>query len=143
MNMTDKERIEYIRRIENEVSSIADYVYEDGDRYLNKGLARIEAMLAQLKNSFLDEHTYILFRERETGGQTYRYFEKGDINSLCRTAAQYYAFSDCDDTYAIERIMCDGVELEYAGWQPGMVYEFFETESGKIVYSNAFPQWDH
>lgn len=141
MNMTDKERIEYIRRIQNEVDCIANYM--DGDVPLNRGLERIEEMLTLLKNSFLDDHTYIRLRERETGEKTYRYFEKGDVNSLCRTAAQFYAFSDCDDTYVVDRIMCNGVELEYAGWQPGMVYEFFETESGKIVYSNAFPQWDH
>lgn len=143
MNMTDKERIEYIRRIESEVSSIADYVYMDGDAHLNKGLARIEEMLTLLKNSFLDDHTYIKLRDRETGEKIYKYFEKGDVNALCRTAAKFYAFDDCDDTYAIERIMCDGVEFEYAGWQPGMLFEFFETESGKIVYSNTFEQWDH
>ena len=143
MNMTDKERIEYIRRIESEVSSIADYVYMDGDAHLNKGLARIEEMLTLLKNSFLDDHTYIKLRDRETGEKIYKYFEKGDVNTLCRAAAKFYAFDDCDDTYAIERIMCDGVEFEYAGWQPGMLFEFFETKSGKIVYSNAFPQWDH
>ena len=141
MNMTDKERIEYIRRIENEIDCIANYM--DGDVPLNRGLKRIEAMLSQLKKSFLDDHTYIKLRDRETGEKIYKNFEKGDVNALCRTAAYYYAFDDCDDTYAVERIMCDGVELEYAGWQPGMLFEFFETESGKIVYSNEFPQWDH
>jgi hypothetical protein len=143
MKMTDKERMEYIRRIESEIGSIADYVYMDGDAHLNKGLARIEEMLTLLKNSYLDEHTYIKLRDRETGEKIYKYFEKGDIGSLCYAAAQYYAWSDCDDTYALEEIMYDGVELEYAGWQPGMLFEFFEPKSGKIVYSNEFPQWDH
>lgn len=141
--MTNKERIEYIHRIESEVSSIADYVYMEGDAHLNRSLERVEEMLTLLKNSFLDDHTYIKLRDRETGEKIYKYFEKGDVNSLCYAAAKFYAFDDCDDTYAIERIMCDGVELEYAGWQPGMVFEFYEVESSKIVYSNAFPQWDH
>jgi hypothetical protein len=143
MNMTDKERIEHIRKIENEVNSIADYVYQEGDKYLNRSLERVEVMLTLLKNSYLDEYTYIKLRDRETGEEFYKYFTKGDVNALCRVAAQHYAWNDCDNTYALEEIMCAGVKLEYAGWQPGMLFEFFETESGKIVYSNEFPQWDH
>ena len=143
MNMTDKERMTLITKIQDELCNIGDYVYPDHDVYINKTIERMEQMLGQLMQSFYDEHTYIKLRDNEDGEISYRYFEKGDVCALCRMAAQHYAWDDCDDTYSIVEIMCDGVELEYTGWQPGMVYEFREVESGKIVYSNAFPQWDH
>lgn len=140
--MTDKDRIEYIRRIESEISSIADYVHMDGDNCLNENLERIEEMLTLLKISFLDESTYIKFRDRETGEIVMKYFEKGDIGALCYKASQFYAWSDCDDTYEIVEIMCDGKELYYVGWQPNMLFEFV-NEDGCLVYSAEFPEYDH
>ena len=98
--------------------------------------------LELLKNSFYDENTYIKLVDRETGDVVMKYFEKGDVGALCYKASQFYAWADCDDTYRIEEIMCDGRELEYVGWQPGMLFEF-ESEDGGIVYSASFPEWDH
>jgi hypothetical protein len=72
-----------------------------------------------------------------------KYFEKGDVGALCYKASQFYAWDDCDDTYRIDEIMCDGRELHYVGWQPGMLFEFKDLTTGEIVYSAKFMQWDH
>ena len=142
MNLTKSEQLDLVRRIENEVSNLADYLYPEKDAHINARLTMLEASLALLKNSFYDENTYIKLVDRDTGAIEMKYFEKGDVGALCYKAAQFYAWSDCDDTYRIEEIMCDGHELHYRGWQPGMLFEFV-SENGGIVYSAEFPQWDH
>ena len=131
-----------INKLDNETSSLADYLFPDGDKYVNNSLDRIEMLIKALKDSFLDKNTYIKLVDRETGKVTMKYFEKGDVGALCYKASQFYAWSDCDDTYRIDEIMCDGVELYYVGWQPGMLFEFV-SENGGIVYSATFECWDH
>ena len=101
-----------------------------------------DLMINQLKDAFKDENTYIELLERDTGDVITKHFEKGDVYAVCHYAAKHYAFDDVDDTYTIEKIVCDGHELHYLGWQPGMLFEFV-SENGGIVYSAEFPQWDH
>ena len=143
MNLTKHEQLDLIRRIENEVVGIADYVYPDGDSNMNRAFGRLEEMLDKLKQSFYDENTYIKLRDRDTGEIEHRYFEQGDIGALCYKASQFYAWTDCDDTYEIVEIMCDGRKLEYVGWQPGMLFEYRDVESGEIVASAEHWEWDH
>jgi hypothetical protein len=124
------------------VCNIGDYLYGDGDTYVNRQIGDIENALNVLRQSFYDENTYIRLVDRETGEVVMKYFEKGDVGALCHKAAQYYAWRDCDDTYRIDEIKCDGREIYYAGWQPGMLFEFV-SEDGGLVYSAEFPEWDH
>lgn len=131
-----------INRLDNEASSLADYLFPDGDKYVINSLNRIEMLIKTLKESFLDKNTYIKLIDRETGDVVMKYFEKGDVGALCYKASQFYAWADCDDTYRIDEIMCDGEALFYKGWQPCMLFEFIDC-NGTIVYSAEFPQWDH
>lgn len=56
--------------------------------------------------------------------------------------AERVAFSDCGDD-CLDEIVFDGERVEYVGWQPGMLIEFRSCETGEIVYSGSFHQWDH
>ena len=132
-----------INKLDNEVSSLADYLFLEGDKHVNCSFDRIEMLIKALKDSFLDKNTYIKLRDRETGEIVMKYFEKGDIGALCYEASQFYAFDDLDDTYYVDSIWCDGKELEYLGWQPNMLFEFCDKETREIVYSASFPMWDH
>ena len=132
-----------ISKIESQVDSLADYLYPDKDKYVNNSFKWIEQLLNALKDTYLDKNTYIKLVDRETGEVVMKYFEKGDVGALCYKASQFYAWSDCDDTYRIEEIMCDGRELEYVGWQPGMLFEYRDVESGEIVASAEHWEWDH
>lgn len=143
MNLTKHEQLDLIRRIENMVSNLGDYLYPDKDAHANRQIDCIENALDVLKQSFYDENTYIKLVDRETGDVVMKYFEKGDVGALCYKASQIYAWSDCDDTYRIEEIMCDGHELGYLGWQPDMLFEFKDYTTGEIVYSASFECWDH
>jgi hypothetical protein len=142
MNLTKHEQLDLICRIESEVAALGDYLYMEKDPHINNGIERLEHALTVLKNSFYDENTYIKLVDRETGEVVMKYFEKGDIGALCYKASQIYAWHDCDDTYDIEEIMCDGEPLFYKGWQPGMLFEFYDL-NGTIVYSAEFMCWDH
>ena len=143
MNLTKHEQLDLIRRIENMVGNLGDYLHKEKDHTGYRYVSTIENALDVLKQSFYDENTYIKLRNNETGEFEYRYFEQGDIGALCYKASQFYAWDDCDDTYRIEEIMCDGHELGYFGWQPGMLFEFKDYTTGEIVYSAEFPNWDH
>ena len=143
MNLTKHEQLDLIRRIENMVSNIGDYLYEERDAHVNRQIDCIENALSVLKQSFYDENTYIKLVDRETGEVVMKYFEKGDVGALCYKASQFYAWSDCDDTYEIVEIMCDGRKLEYVGWQQGMLFEYRDVESGEIVASAEHWEWDH
>ena len=131
-----------ISRIETKVSELGDYLFPDNDKYTNRLVSDIEMLIRELKNTYLDKNTYIKLVDRETGEVVMKYFEKGDVGALCYKASQFYAWSDCDDTYRIEEIMCDGEPLFYKGWQPCMLFEFYDL-NGTIVYSAEFMQWDH
>lgn len=143
MNLTKHEQLDLIRRIEDEVSNLGDYLHLEKDAHINASLIILERSLAVLKQSFYDENTYIKLRERETGEFKYHYFEQGDMGALCYKASQFYAWSDCDDTYEIVEIMCDGRKLEYVGWQRGMLFEYRDVESGEIIASAEHWEWDH
>ena len=142
MNLTRHEQLDLIRRIENMVDDLGHYLCPQKGSYTNRQIDTIETALDVQKQSFYDENTYIKLVDRETGEVVMKYFEKGDVGALCYKASQFYAWDDCDDTYRIDEIMCDGRELYYVGWQPGMLFEF-ESEDGGIVYSASFPEWDH
>lgn len=143
MNLTKHEQLDLIRRIENMVSNIGDYLFEERNASVNRQIDCIENALSVLKQSFYDENTYIKLRDRNTGEIEYRYFEKGDVGALCYKASQFYAWADCDDTYEIVEIMCDGRELEYVGWQPCMLFEYRDVESGEIASSAEHWEWEH
>lgn len=61
--------------------------------------------------------------------------------ALLDAAAEIYCFADCCPV-SIEEIVANGEKVHYAGWQPGMLYEFV-NEQGETVYSETFPEWDH
>lgn len=61
---------------------------------------------------------------------------------LLTTVSKHWAFSDCGGWDVVE-VMIDGRLVDYVGWQPGMLYEYRDCETGEIVWSESFPQWDH
>lgn len=55
--------------------------------------------------------------------------------------AKCIAFDDCTDKQ-VEKIFFKGKEVVYAGWQPGMTFEFKDLD-GNTVWRESFPHWDH
>lgn len=51
------------------------------------------------------------------------------------------AFSDLNDS-TVQKIFYQGVEVEYAGWQRGMKFEYIDSNDN-TVWVASFPEWDH
>ena len=51
------------------------------------------------------------------------------------------AFDDCTNETVLD-IIWKGEEVHYAGWQPGMIYEFHNSQN-EIIWSGSFSNWDH
>ena len=139
--MSERQR-EFLIKIKHELGHLADYIYPDGDIHANCCFERLEHMIDEFEDTFKDEHTYVQLIDRETGEVSRKHFFKGDVDALCHYASRLYAFNDIDETYTVDKIVCDGVILRYVGWQPGMVFKFVD-ETGEVVYSADFPNWDH
>ena len=50
-------------------------------------------------------------------------------------------FDDIDDS-TVHKIFYKGKEVEYAGWQPGMKFEYKDLD-GNTVWVGYFEHWDH
>lgn len=50
-------------------------------------------------------------------------------------------FHDLDDS-TVRKIFYKGKEVRYAGWQPGMKYEYKDLD-GNTIWVRNFPEWDH
>lgn len=139
--LSDRQR-EFFIKIKHELRHLADYIYPDGDIHANCCLERLECMINEFEDTFKDKNTYVQLIDRETGEVSRKHFFKGDVDALCHYTSRLYAFNDIDETYTVDKVVCDGVTLRYVGWQPGMVFRFVD-ESGNIVFSNSYEQWDH
>lgn len=143
MTLTKQEQINLITKIKERVSSLGDMLYLDGNAEINSAIEDIENALGVLTNSFYDENTYVRVVYPEDGDVKTKYFMENDIGAVCLYAARLYCFDDIDTSYEVDEIVCGGRLLSYVGWQPGMLFEFKDVETGEIVYSAEFPSWEH
>lgn len=66
---------------------------------------------------------------------------KHGIDIWFNRLANTIAFDDCSGEEVIF-IMHKGKEIHYDGWKPLMLMEFADN-NGNVVFSQAFPEWDH
>ena len=62
-------------------------------------------------------------------------------NQFFTKVSRMIAFDDLDDT-TVQKIYYKGKEVEYAGWQPCMRFEYKDLD-GNTVWVGEFPEWDH
>lgn len=63
------------------------------------------------------------------------------LNEFLTKISHIICFSDCSNDSILD-IYYDGEKLEYVGWQSNMLFEYL-NKSGKTIWSNTFPQWNH
>lgn len=85
---------------------------------------------------------YIL-RSREDGEIIVKSYDKEKSEEMMRDVSKQICFSDCDDTYEVIKIVYHGREVEYDGWQPGMLMQYYFEVTGELAWEQSFPQWDH
>lgn len=150
--MTKQEQIELLQKIRDNISGIfdgiADEFDEDSDMY--QCIADVEQDLDTLAISLaegeIDENVnyyeYCFYDyDNEIEETVHKSYTKAEAEIMMRRICKVLAFSDCTDEH-IGKIVYRGREVEYIGWQPGMVYEFADS-NGVVRYSAAFPEYDH
>jgi len=75
--------------------------------------------------------------------EDYLYFY-GTMGQMLHYVSRIIAFNDCEtEDVDIVSIRANGRELQYCGWQPGMVYSYRDADTKEIVWTNDYPEWDH
>jgi hypothetical protein len=78
----------------------------------------------------------------ETNEETYvKAYEHIDMDKFFYEVSKHLAFADCSDERIIT-IYWKGNEIQYAGWQPNMRYEY-KNRQNKTIWVGDFPEWDH
>lgn len=85
-------------------------------------------------------NNYIIIRDCD-GLHCYGY-KDSEINRLFRNASQIICFADCSEM-VIDQIVVNNTPVEYVGWQPNMLFEYCNIETGEIVWSNSYLNWEH
>jgi hypothetical protein len=85
---------------------------------------------------------YIL-RSREDGEIIVKSYDKEKSEVMMREVSKQICFSDYDDTYEVIKIVYQGREVEYGGWQPGMLMQYYFEVTGELAWEESFPEWDH
>ena len=68
-------------------------------------------------------------------------YERIDTDKFFCEISKRIAFDDLTNEEVTD-IYWRGLKIEYAGWQPGMKFEYKDL-SGKTVWVGQFEHWDH
>lgn len=69
------------------------------------------------------------------------YSDTDSIDRFFTDISKTICFDDCTNESVIE-IIWRGKEVYYAGWHPGMLYTFYNSNR-QVVWEGSFPEWDH
>lgn len=105
-------------------------------------LSRLDGQLYSIQKELYRSETYLVIRDNDDDTTSVKYFSDGDYN-MFREAARVYCFSDCDDTFSIDKIVFEGRECYYVGWQQGMLFQFRYEDTEEVAFENYYPQWEH
>ena len=151
--MTRQEQIELLNKISDAIcgifDGIADEFDEDSDIY--DSIVSVEHDIAKLQKSLLegecDEninyYEYMVYDYVEGSEEkVVRTFDYNGRNAMMNQVSKTICFSDCTDE-RITKIVYKGREVEYTGWEPGMVMNFKNKNTGEFVWGCCHPEWDH
>ena len=137
------DELDLLDRIKDEAKTLIDVL--GGLNVPNGTLQRARSIfqsLNVLEYMLSKSNTYIEILDNDTGEVEKKYFSEGDYG-LFYEASEHYAFSDLDNTYSINKIMFEGREVVYCGWDFGMTFEYKYKDTGEPAFKNSYPQWDH
>lgn len=153
--MTTKEQYDLLKNISNTLCGIFDGIYGEFDDEMNESINEVERGIHKLLGSYLTtsilenkeptfsyKNCYIL-RDREDGEVIVKAYDDDKADVMMRDVSKVICFSDCDDTFEVIKIVYMGREVEYTGWQPGMVMAYSFRDTGDEAWSGVFEQWDH
>lgn len=84
-----------------------------------------------------------ILRDNEDGEVIVKAYSDDKAETMMRKVSKHICFSDCDDTFEIIGIVYHGREIEYGGWRPGMLMQYFFTKTGDLAWEESLPQYEH
>jgi hypothetical protein len=97
----------------------------------------IERVCKYQPKGYSASYTY----QTSEGIEYHKSFKQIGIVKFFTEISNIIAFSDCTD-YTVINICFEGKEIEYAGWQPNMRFEYKDLD-GNTVWVGVFEHWDH
>jgi hypothetical protein len=88
------------------------------------------------------KNAYLLL-DREDGEVIVKAYTEEESEKMMREVSKHICFSDCDDTFTVIGIIYHGREVEYGGWRPGMLMQYYYQITGDLAWEESFPQYDH
>ena len=102
----------------------------------------IERVCAYQAKATFDDFTPSWYIYADHEGNAYaKHFGNVDEDFFFTNVSKKICFDDCDDDTVV-KIFYKGKEVFYAGWQPGMKYEYKDLD-GNTVWVGYFEEWDH
>lgn len=113
------------------------------DRIEDELKALIEKVVAyQPKAINFDDFTPSWYIYTDSDGEAHCVaFGEITENQFFTKVSKKIAFDDLDDS-TVHKIYFRGKEVEYAGWQPCMTFEYKDLD-GNTVWIEQFEEWDH
>ena len=98
--------------------------------------------LVERVGSYQEKEHSAFYTYRTDEGSVYtKSFEHISKDKFFTEVSNIIAFDDCTN-YTVISICFDGKEVEYAGWQPCMKFEYKDLD-GNTVWEGQFEHWDH
>lgn len=111
------------------------------DDYVEKTYA--EKINEAKREAYTNHSNCVVLRDKEDGEVIVKTYDDEHKDIMMRDVSKVICFSDCDDMWDIITIIYNGREVAYKGWQPGMKFEYYFTETRDIAWCSYYPQWDH
>lgn len=137
------DELDFLDRITDQAETLVDVLNGlDVPNGTIERARRIFQSLKVLEHMLKQSNTYIEILDNDTGEVEKKYFSDGDYG-LFYEASKHYAFSDLDNTYSINKIVFEGREVEYCGWDFGMHFVYKYKDTKEVAFENWYPQFDH
>lgn len=88
------------------------------------------------------KNAYLLL-DCEDGKVIIKAYDADEANKMMCDVSKQICYSDYDDTFTIISIVYHGREVEYGGWRPGMLMQYYFKMTGDLAWEQSFPEWDH
>lgn len=137
------DELDLLDRIKDETETLLDVLNGlDVPNATIQRARRIFQSLNVLEYMLSQSNTYIEILDNDTGEVEKKYFSEGDYG-LFYEVSKFYAFSDLDNTYSINKIVFEGREVAYCGWDFGMHFVYKYNDTKEVAFENWYPQFDH
>lgn len=123
--------------LEEELDEYRDIMNEYADEY------EAEVVRENESEGFVRYTNCFVLVDREDGEVVIRAYTDDRRDKMMCDVSKIICFSDCDDTYMVTSIIYRGREINYTGWQPGMVMSYEYTATGDEAWSGVFENWEH